>query len=281
MYFYKKPKLMAKAPPKPKLFEKINNWYNNKIKIWIQTTRKWDIIALAALGVSIFTYFDTRESSSKQEAQWNAVNLARVSVTKAKFFTFRTVTREEMIRDSLYAIQDVSDDDNTPNTFMVKYLINAFDNSANKNVMSSAISMNDFIKEMNWKKENSLNKTIVKVFNPVVTIKNVGQTTCTIDSIIIHDLVVYQDTAYHIKVNQAENFKYIQHNFTLEPGQEFINATFRVNAAYAVENPILNFHYDVYYKNFKGDTLSEKVLVNTQNGGFWLDDLFNSAKLSH
>ncbi len=207
--------------------------------------------------------------------------MARIAIVDAHFFTFRTVTREQMMNDSLFGLQSPSDKDNSPNLYMIKYLLNGFDSVAHKNIMSSSVSMRDFIKEMNDKRIDRRNKIIVKLFSPIITIKNVGQTTCTIDSVVIHDLVVNQlDSNYYANINNEPSHNIGRYNFSLEPGQEFINTSFTINAALGTQNPKMKFHYDIYYKNFIGDTLSEKLLVNTADGGFWWEELYNSAKVN-
>lgn len=142
------------------------------------------IFSVLSLTISIVTLVKTISQQNDNKKKWETVNLARISVIDTKFNTFRTVSADDFLADSAYTLNgesNVAENDN-PNVILIKSKIVAYD-TIEKKVLQNIppLRLDQLVKELKRRRwYNDPKKYIFeKIFQPIVTIQNVGQTSCT------------------------------------------------------------------------------------------------------
>jgi hypothetical protein len=95
-------------------------------------------------------------------------------------------------------------------------------------------------------------------FQPMITIQNVGLTSCNIDSIIIKDFMV--DTANYKNFGKTTQ-TLIEKNFTLEPGQKFPSAKYTFRVPLNAPIPNIQFDYEIYFENINHEKKTKKFRI--------------------
>jgi len=217
--------------------------------------------ALAALGISAYTIFDSNNQLREQNKKWRAINLGRVSVIEAKYYIFREVTWEVMHRDSLEGNQYPVTGYN-PNYVEIENMIVAFDSVTKHNVpYTSAITVTELIEQLHRRKIYDFSHmSFQKYYKPIVTIQNVGQTSCTIDSILLSSFIVDPNK---VEIENGFNLKKLAlQNFNLEPGQKFPTSRLEFDVQRFVPVQPYKFKFQVYYTDIEGEQDIIKTTVN-------------------
>lgn len=217
--------------------------------------------ALASLVVSAYTIFDSNNQLREQNKKWKAINLGRVSVIEAKYYVFREVTWEVMHRDSLIGNQYPATGYN-PNYVEIENMVVAYDSVAKQNIpYTSAITMNELIEQLHRRKIFDFSHLrFENYFKPIVVIQNVGQTYCTIDSILLSSFIVDPNK---VVVENGFNLKKLAlQNFNLEPGQKFLTSRLEFNVQRFTPPQPYKFKYLVYYTDLEGEQHIIKKVVN-------------------
>jgi hypothetical protein len=256
--------------------------HNEDLKVVLTNKKKIsDKIALwgsiFSLIISALTIWYTSHAHQEDIENWKDLNLARISVIDPKFFTFRSLTFEDLLKQdsgyTLHGIQNPSEANDNPNFVLIKNLVVAYDTLTKSYIdNTSAITLTQLKNELKIKGKYSDTALIYKqYYKPQITIQNVGQTSCIIDSIIIKD--VFFDTS-NVRIDVSK-FQYIpleQKNFTLDPGKTFMSARFDFHYPLNATVPFFKYTFEVYYTPIKHKQVPKIVVVSYVKGEFIVRD---------
>ena len=229
------------------------------------------ILAVFSLLVSGLTIWYSYTTHREDTNYWKSVNLARISIIDVSYLTFRKVSFAELLENDWgYIPQAQADPTNNfynPNEASIKSILVAHDTISNIFLNNtSAIKVDDLKKELLNKGFTDLNRyNIEKKFQPIITIQNVGLTSCLIDSIIYRNLFVDSGN-YNIKGSNTTTL--LAKSFTLEPGQKYSSGRFLIYLPINAPIPDIEFEYEIYFENIDQEKKIKKFRI-TGGASIW------------
>src|ERR1017187_5058750 len=168
-----------------KIETKIIQTENDAVNVFIKNkpAPKWKepalFISLLALAFTVWYNIQTH-------LQWTEINTARMAIEYPQFYTFRTLSFDSPYMDSIDATQIPGDPVDNPNYALVKYLIAAYYKDQ-KTPIPGSFALTPYLSKKELEKRNIPDSGVYfkRLFRPQVTIQNVGQTPCEIDSIVV------------------------------------------------------------------------------------------------
>jgi len=214
-------------------------------------------IALLTLLALCFSWYSLHVTDS----QWEAINSARISVNHAQFLTVRTIDLDNKYRDSIEGILNPQEDLYNPNYMLVKYLIGAR-HPKDTTYIAGTLGLTKYQcqQEVIRRQITNYNDLVYeRWYRPQVTIQNVGQTSCTIDSIIIRNYVEHANS--WVKGVTNSRVPAADADFTLEPNEKYLFNYMLVGFPLYGDIPDFDFDLYVYFKNIKNVSSTKKVTV--------------------
>ncbi len=105
-----------------------------------------------------------------------------------------------------------------------------------------------------------------RFFRPQIIIQNVGQTPCSVDSLVIVDFKMHETPIYK-GISTAKIIAPAQ-NFSLEPTQKFIFNYAQFGFELLGPIPDFDFNLNVYFKNIDSILTIKKVFVQFKEARF-------------
>jgi hypothetical protein len=211
--------------------------------------------------------------------QWNVANLGKINLVKVEYITFRNLSFEEIEnKDWGYPISfqnNPADENYDPNVAAIKSKLIAIDTVngiefAGTHSLQLNSSKNELAKAGHL---DTAKYCYEKIFQPIVSIKNTGQTSCQINSIIERSFLI-DTTNFITKANSyIKDTQFVRKNFVLDAGQSYSSGIFAFKVPLTVPIPDIQFYYEVEYTTVNNETKVKKFFVKGGNSDFKIDSI--------